>query len=182
MSIYFVRHAGLVKIGYSSNLRERINAIMAAIPSDDVTFIGHMPGGREVEAHLHDIFSEQRFSGEWFFFAPKLVQFSMLALLRDLPTAPDRSIPARAEETDIALKKARTDLRSYAAARWPVSDHRERIAALSRVLGWKESRVKSLYYAEPKSAAKPHELTALALLIAPELADEPTETPTKGEE
>lgn len=177
MSVYFIRHAGLVKIGYSSNLRERIAAIMAAIPSNDVTFIGHMPGGPEVEAHLHDIFSDQRFSGEWYFFAPKLVQFSMLVLLRDLPPATERMAPARAPETDDALKKAKDDLRSYAAAQWTLSDHRGRIEALARHLGWKPSRVKSLYYAEPRSAPKPHELAAIALLIAPELASE-AEPPT----
>ncbi len=183
MSIYFVRHAGLVKIGYSSDLRSRIAAIMAAIPSPDVTFIGHMPGDREVEAHLHSIFQEHRFSGEWFFFAPPLVQFSMLALLRDLPAAPltlpkseGRLLSGEPERVAIA-----TTLRRYASRRWPDHTHAQRKIELAKALGVTGRRAKSLYEASPNYSIKVFERDAIdameASIRAAAQQIEPTDAP-----
>lgn len=167
MSIYFIRHAGLVKVGFSSNLRERIASIIAAIPSPDVTFIGHMPGDREVEAHLHAIFEAHRFSGEWFFFAPPLVQFSMLALIRELPPLEPRATSRRLPQVEEELRETSRQLREWSASQWPLFSHRARIAALSALLpGWKHSRIQSIYNAERKSAVKPHEAQQIAVLLA----------------
>jgi hypothetical protein len=167
MSIYFIRHAGLVKIGFSSNLRERIATIITSIPSSDVTFIGHMPGDREVEAHLHSVFEAHRFSGEWFFFAPPLVQFAMLALIPELPALDPRGVSARLPQVEETLRKTSEQLREWSATRWPLMNHRARIAALVDLLpGWKRSRVQSIYNAERKSAVKPHEAEQIAALLS----------------
>ena len=156
MSIYFVRHAGLVKIGYSSDIRSRIAAIMAAIPSPDVTFVGHMPGDRDVEAHLHSVFEKHRFSGEWFFFAPDLCQFAMMVLIPDLrpvplslPKGEGRLISGEPERVAVA-----TTLRQFASRKWPDHTHAQRKIALAKALGVSGRRAKSLYEAEPHYTLK----------------------------
>lgn len=166
MSIYFIRHAGLVKIGYSSDLRKRIAAIISGIPSPDVTFIGHMPGDREVEAHLHSVFEKHRFSGEWFFFAPPIVQFSMSILLRELPAAAV-TLPkgeGRLLSGEPARVSVATALRQFASRQWPDHTHNQRKIELAKVLGVTGRRAKSLYEAEPHYTLKVFERDAIDAL------------------
>lgn len=66
----------LVKIGFSTNIRQRL----ASIPSDrraagPMCLIGWLPGGPRVEAELHDRFASHAEKGEWFYPAPDMADF-----------------------------------------------------------------------------------------------------------
>ncbi|EAB6379051.1 GIY-YIG nuclease family protein [Salmonella enterica subsp. enterica serovar Altona] len=56
---------GLTKIGYSSNIPQRIKALGNAGP-DSLTLECLIPGGRDTESMLHRKFAEKRKHGEWF--------------------------------------------------------------------------------------------------------------------
>lgn len=172
MSIYFIRHAGLVKIGYSHDLRARISAIMRSIPSNDVTLIGYMPGDRDVEAHLHQVFAEHRFSGEWYFFAPSIVDFARLVLTEDLPPAEVAPRPAvKRTESRSEREKVAQELREAAAIRFPsLSTQGSRITAVAEALGWRRRRVRAIWCSEPY-ALTPKEHQQFLDWIAPELAE-----------
>src|SRR6187551_1500485 len=90
MSIYVLRSDNLVKIGFSENLRNRVQSIIATIPVP-VEFVGHMPGGRDFEAHLHEIFAESRFSGEWFVESDKMRSLFETLLIARLPRPQTRA-------------------------------------------------------------------------------------------
>lgn len=61
VSVYFAqrRKGGLIKIGYSRNVKPRVQTIRAKV-------IGAVPGEREVEKKLHKRFAHLRVRGEWF--------------------------------------------------------------------------------------------------------------------
>ena len=67
---------GYYKIGYSSNVLERINRLGTTTPGG-VILIATYYGGRELEQKLHRQLKEYRCNGEWFYFgdhdAPSLV-------------------------------------------------------------------------------------------------------------
>lgn len=181
MSIYVLRYGDLLKIGYSSNLATRVKSIMAGIPGD-VSFVGHMPGEREMEAHLHQIFAAARFSGEWFKETEDLRRFCEIALLTDFPIPAERIYGARrvSSAKDTACTKDR--IRSYALTEWPDATHAQRISNLSGALNWRPSRVKDFYYGDGRAVMRSIEASHLALLIAPELGAEiSTETPKEPE-
>lgn len=147
MTIYVLRYGDLLKIGYSSQLEKRVYDIMQGIPGE-VTFVGHMPGDREVEAHLHDAFSAHRFSGEWFRASPELEAFCSTVLIKDMPlVAPAARVHgSRSPEAAGALQDAKRRLRAYAAHSWPMLTHAKRIDKLSERLGWLRSRLFDIYH------------------------------------
>lgn len=59
------RKTGLTKIGYSSNIPQRIKALGNAGP-DNLTLECLIPGGSETESMLHRKFAAKRKHGEWF--------------------------------------------------------------------------------------------------------------------
>lgn len=148
MSVYVLRHGNLRKIGYSSNLGMRVQAIMGAVPAAGVEFVGHMPGDREVEAHLHAVFASTRFSGEWFVDSAALQAFCDTILIKELPAreypGQQRKVGVRRAATEAWAEQSRR-IREAAALRWPVLNHQERVSALREHLGWTHRRVRSLY-------------------------------------
>lgn len=174
MTIYVLRYGSLLKIGFSSELAKRVKAIMSSIPGE-VAFVGHMPGDRDVEAHLHARFENARFSGEWFQSTPGLEAFCELVLIKEMPVEPvivGRG-KRRPEATEEAIRiKAR--LREYAATRWPQATHAVRAGRLADALGWLPSRLRNFYYADERAVLRATEGEQLdALLIAPELRANP---------
>jgi|SRR6185503_5516963 len=170
MSVYFIRHEHLVKIGYSSNLGARAAQIIGDI-AGPAQFVGHMPGDREVEAHLHFIFGSDRFAGEWFVESERIRLFEGLALLPDLPKPNDPLAEfGRRVDADDAWAEASARMRKSAAHLWPESNHKDRICLLKERLGWTHRRVRSLYHAEPGGSLRSLELEEIAGLEA-ELAD-----------
>lgn len=146
MSIYFLRHGDLIKIGFSSNLGARVAAIISSIPGK-VEFLGHMPGDRDVESHFHALFAEQRFSGEWFHTSERLEAVVSSALDHQQPR-PDHGTSAlglRRQDRADAWAGTSQRLREFAGHRWPMLNHKERMKALVPELGWSFRRVRSLY-------------------------------------
>lgn len=149
MSVYFIRHQHLVKIGYSSNLGARVRQIMGDIAGEPV-FVGHMPGERDMERHLHHLFASSRFAGEWFVEIDAIKALEALILDPEMPgrNDPMQEFSRRIEAND-ATDEMSKRLRFIAARRWPDDNHKDRICRLREVLGWSHRRVRCLYGAEP---------------------------------
>src|SRR5580698_2906651 len=64
--VYFVRRSsdGAVKIGFTANLRRRINNLRSS--GDILTIEAIMPGGRNEESSEHFRLRSERVDGEWF--------------------------------------------------------------------------------------------------------------------
>lgn len=65
-TVYFLKsEAGPIKVGYSSNFRQRLSGIQAG-SAKPLDVIGTVNGSRAFERHLHDLMAEDRQGGEWF--------------------------------------------------------------------------------------------------------------------
>jgi hypothetical protein len=67
--VYFIRGAGLTKIGTSATVAQRLANIQACSPVDlELVRFEPLPAGvrRWVETELHEAFHEHRRRGEWF--------------------------------------------------------------------------------------------------------------------
>jgi hypothetical protein len=167
MSIYVIRYGDLLKIGYSSKLGDRVYQIIRGIPGGTATLVGHMPGDRDVEAHLHRIFESSRFSGEWFRETTELVAWCNLMLIRDLPeVAVDRVTGRRKEQASQAAMETKQRFRDYAAHRWPTENHQERTDALADALGWRRSRLLGFYHGDGRNVLRSTEANQLDGLFA----------------
>jgi hypothetical protein len=63
--IYFIDNgAGAIKIGFTTNLDQRMAAFRTTLPG--MTLIASMEGSRGHERTLHDLLSDHHISGEWF--------------------------------------------------------------------------------------------------------------------
>lgn len=68
--VYFVRFGDRVKIGFTTNLTQR----MAVIPHDEI--LATQPGSLQDEARCHAAFAADRLIGEWFKATPDLLAFA----------------------------------------------------------------------------------------------------------
>lgn len=64
--VYIVEAAGLYKIGCAKDLDRRLMQLRTAAPYLKVIHAIPCVAYREVEAHLHAVFSYKREAGEWF--------------------------------------------------------------------------------------------------------------------
>jgi hypothetical protein len=116
MSIYFIEADGLIKIGFSDQVRKRTATIVGGQRYGG-TFLGHMPGDRKVEKHLHDKFAEHRDYGEWF--RPTEILRDLIAAIADPNYPEDAPTPngehARCQE-DIFCEHAATSVKAYILA------------------------------------------------------------------
>lgn len=62
--IYFLRNGKSIKVGYSSNVDRRVNALRTALPR--LELIGTMLGERDHERTLHRMLAEHKIDREWF--------------------------------------------------------------------------------------------------------------------
>lgn len=167
MSIYFLRHAHLIKIGFSSAIANRVRAIMTGIPGG-AEFLGHFPGDRETEAHLHARFGSQRFNGEWFVESADLLNLIRIVADPELPALVDFNVGGakrQRTENDEAFKDASIRFRAACAHRWPEANHNDRKKLATALLGWTPRRVKSLYEAQPGCTLRQTELEQLTELL-----------------
>jgi hypothetical protein len=165
MSIYVLRSAELVKIGYSADLRQRVSTIISSIPVP-VEFVGHMPGDRDLEAHLHDRFAATRFSGEWFVETDEMRQVFAAILTPKLPEPKkltNGSIKRARDHSAVSVIKEQ--LRRAAAHRFPESSHADRISSLAELLKWPRTRVKDVYYADKRVSLRAVEVEELAAFV-----------------
>lgn len=79
--VYFVRREGLIKIGTTSHLANRLKAMSRGgqmppgMTVGPVELLATTPGGRDVEARLHRQFDADRIHGtEWFQTTPRLLR------------------------------------------------------------------------------------------------------------
>ena len=63
--VYFIRGAGLIKIGVTTNVTSRFRAIRNSSPVP-IELLGSIPGGTLEESFLHNSFPHLRRHGEWF--------------------------------------------------------------------------------------------------------------------
>lgn len=74
-SVYFVRGAaGHIKIGFSSDVPKRIEALQCSSP-EPLELLATMPGNMAIERALHSRFERARVAGEWFRPTDELLSF-----------------------------------------------------------------------------------------------------------
>lgn len=74
-TVYFVKYPGrLIKIGTSAWIPGRVGELQAAIPQE-ISVVGVMCGGPEMEQRLHKEFADLRVRGEWFKATKRLRDF-----------------------------------------------------------------------------------------------------------
>lgn len=73
--VYFAQEdgRGLIKIGQSKNVKQRVGVLSSAGPYA-VNRLGDMPGGPCAEDYCHAYFTPQRMRGEWFESSPFLLE------------------------------------------------------------------------------------------------------------
>lgn len=67
MAVYFIQEGedGFVKIGRSKNVKKRMKSLQIGNPRP-LSVVMLIPGGRSLEMTFHELFHEDRVSGEWF--------------------------------------------------------------------------------------------------------------------
>lgn len=159
MSIYVLRSDNLIKIGFSDNLRQRVQSIISSVPVP-VEFVGHMPGGIDLEAHLHERFAAHRFSGEWFVETDEMRAVFEAILTPRLPEQEKED--SRKKRADASVVNDVSErIRAAVASRWPLLSKGDRIVALAGELGWNVARVKDLYYRDQRVAVRAFELAEI---------------------
>lgn len=73
--VYFIEAQGFIKIGFTSNLPQRIQAIRSGIPYGETILLHDIPGDFDLEVDMHRKFSHLRERGEWFRKEPELLDF-----------------------------------------------------------------------------------------------------------
>lgn len=77
MTVYFIQaqdNEGLIKIGETGNLSDRFAVIQSHCPIE-LSIIGVMNGGKELEGNIHSTFDSLRVRGEWFMPRSDLLDF-----------------------------------------------------------------------------------------------------------
>jgi hypothetical protein len=81
--VYFAERDGLIKIGTSANVPQRMRTLRA-------TLLALKPGGREMERQMHRTFAQWAVGGEWFEDCPELRVFISWLPLPDVPPPPPK--------------------------------------------------------------------------------------------
>lgn len=92
--VYFIEAVGLglVKIGYTADLTERLRKLAPGCPAP-LRLLGTVPGGLEIERHYHERLAACRTRGEWFRLSPALE--AVIAGI-DKPEPPPKRVDPRA--------------------------------------------------------------------------------------
>ena len=74
--VYFIKskHTGLIKIGYASDVFERIKQLSSG-NTDRLLLLKTIKGGKKKESELHKLFDRYRKEGEWFYPSDELLGF-----------------------------------------------------------------------------------------------------------
>jgi hypothetical protein len=83
-TVYFVRSADHVKIGYTTDLIGRISQLQTGCPHK-LELIAAVPGAESLEKIFHKVLKDKRFRGEWFCLDDDLYRRLrlMLKMIRD---------------------------------------------------------------------------------------------------
>lgn len=63
--ICFIKSAGLVKIGFSTDVANRLSNLRVGCPVD-ANLVAAIPGTEDTESYFHKTFAKLREKGEWF--------------------------------------------------------------------------------------------------------------------
>lgn len=72
--VYFFRAGNRVKIGFTTNLRERSHSLRTSCP-EHAFMAKCLKGGRSTERQFHERFAEYRLRGEWFDLRGRLAKY-----------------------------------------------------------------------------------------------------------
>lgn len=72
--IYFVKHTDYVKIGFTDNIRNRLNDLQVSCPVK-LKLLGLIEGGLNEESAHHEKFKHLLSSGEWFNYTQELEDY-----------------------------------------------------------------------------------------------------------
>lgn len=72
--VYFLSRGDQIKIGYTSNLQDRLRAFRTAT-TEPVEVLLLVPGTVDLERYYHQKFAEHRIEREWFSHATELLEF-----------------------------------------------------------------------------------------------------------
>ena len=75
--VYFVRCGSRIKIGYSRNIKSRLDGMATSMPTEP-HLMAWMPGDAEAEKALHQRFARHRKRREWFSCDPELIAYIQL--------------------------------------------------------------------------------------------------------
>jgi hypothetical protein len=73
-SVYFFEAGGLIKIGFSRNLKNRIQTLRDGLPYDG-TLLHTIVGTERMESFLHARFATDKVRGEWFNRSAALLEY-----------------------------------------------------------------------------------------------------------
>lgn len=92
--IYFVQHGdgGPIKVGTTTNLKRRIEALQNASP-ENLKLLATIDGGPNEEKILHSIMREERLRGEWF--NPSSLVLSIVKKAKETPSILEAEVMAR---------------------------------------------------------------------------------------
>lgn len=68
------REAGIVKIGFSTSLVQRLNRLRSGSLFWKMTLLATARGGRSREVHYHRLFRDHAMGGEWFYLRPDILE------------------------------------------------------------------------------------------------------------
>jgi hypothetical protein len=74
LCVYFIEGSGLIKIGYTENLRIRLASLQTGSPVK-LNLLASIPGDKLKETELHTRFAADRRHGEWFAFSAEIKAF-----------------------------------------------------------------------------------------------------------
>lgn len=72
--VYFIGFGRYVKIGFTMNLKNRMDGIQTSCP-EKLIFYGAYKGDRMKEERLHSKFDDYRLNGEWFHFSNDIKKY-----------------------------------------------------------------------------------------------------------
>ncbi len=126
--VYFLQQLDRIKIGYSSNIKERARG--DAFASHPVRLVAWVPGGLRREKELHRRFQSQRVHGEWFQLEPPLLDYV-------------KSLQPKEKKTMIPTKRQIAKVIRKTAKELP--KHRRMTAALFQVCSAHGSKASTYY-------------------------------------
>ena len=85
--VYFIESAGLVKIGFSTDVVNRLSNLRVGCPVD-ARLVAAIPGTEDTEAYFYKMFAKLRQKGEWFLIEGLLER--MLTTMPSSITIPER--------------------------------------------------------------------------------------------
>lgn len=99
--VYFAEAGGAVKIGHTSRLQMRI-ADMQVSQHCAINLLATVPGGQDLEQHLHETFAKDRVRGEWFVLSDDILDLIQKVKIMGVEAIPAGFEPQRRSSQDVS--------------------------------------------------------------------------------